>query len=73
MLVILANLIHFCLEEELNAPVYSPDKIKPFYLDFLDLAAVGLVEPWKPTSAAVSEQGTKEYFWSIDVAVQEIG
>lgn len=42
VLILLANLIHICLQSVITSPQYSVDLIKPFYLDFMDLNVVGI-------------------------------
>ena len=43
VLLLLANLINLCLQDNLTSPHYSVEQIKPFYLDFFDLAVVGVI------------------------------
>ena len=51
VLLLLANLINLCLQETLTSPHYSVDQIKPFFLDFYDLAVVGIVDSWSSFSS----------------------
>jgi hypothetical protein len=50
VIVIHANLLHLCFEQDLSSPQYSPALIKPFFLDFMDLATVGIIDGWKSES-----------------------
>lgn len=50
VLVLFINLLHICFEDALTSPIYSAEQIKPFYLDFLDLAAVGIIEGWNTST-----------------------
>lgn len=46
VLILQANLIHLALSNAIQSPLYSTDSIKPFLLDFMELATVGIFDPW---------------------------
>lgn len=57
VLTLLANLVQLAIQDTLDSPAYSPEPLQPFFLDFLDLAEVGLVDFFNTSQQSESHSG----------------